>query len=248
VNEKRDAYRCVHKRGLSELYTEKCGIASTVSIFVPRELACELWSVKVKNLSDKSRELCVLAFCGSDFDAGYARQGYNTEASHFDAERGLLYIEKGANFNGKGVRAHGFMGVCGGPDGFAGAYNAIVGPYGSFAYPDILNKGGCNNEIGCGEKLAYAMEKKITLAPGEEAEVVYIMGIAFSLDEAKAMKDKCANAEFFAFESAAVVEKFASEVEGVSIDTPDEMLNNMFEWLKHQSNLGSRWARVRHNG
>ncbi|MBQ3017010.1 MAG: hypothetical protein IJD79_09545 [Clostridia bacterium] len=248
VNEKRDAYHCVHKRGKSELYTEKCGIASTVSIFVPRELACELWSVKVKNLTDKERELTVLAFCGSDFDAGYARQGYNTETSKYDEARGLLYIEKGANFGGRGVRAHGFMGVSGGCDGFAGAYNAIVGPYGSFAYPDILNKGGCNNTIGCGEKLAYAMEKKITLAPGEEREVVYIVGIAFSLDEADQMKNKCANPEFFNEESKAVLEKFTSEVEAVTINTPDEMLNNMFEWLKHQSNLGSRWARVRHNG
>ena len=248
VNEKRDAYRCVHKRGLTELYTEKFGIASTVSIFVPRELSCELWSVKVKNLSDKERTVTALAFCGSDFDAAYARQGYNTETSRYDEARGLLYIEKGSNYNGKGVRAHGFMGCSGGCDGFAGAYNAIVGPYGSFAYPDILNKGGCNNTVGCGEKLAFAMEKKLTLAPGEEKEVVFVLGIAFSLDDAEEIKNKCANSAFFASESAAVLEKFSSEVDGVTINTPDEMLNNMFEWLKHQSNLGSRWARVRHNG
>lgn len=248
VNEKRDAYSCVHKRGMSELYTEKCGISSVVSIFVPRDLTCELWQVKLKNLSDKPRTLRALAFCGSDFDAAYARQGYNTEASHYDEERGLLYIERGANFGGKGVRAFGFMGVSGGCDGFAGAYNAIVGPYGSFAYPDILNKGGCNNRVGCGEKLAYAMEKKVTLAPGEECAVVYIVGIAFSLDDAERLKRECANAEYFASESAAVLEKFRSEVEAVSINTPDSMLNSMFEWLKHQTNLGSRWARVRHNG
>ena len=248
VNEKRDAYNCVHKRGISELYTENNGIASTVSIFVPRELACELWSVKVKNLTNVSREITVLSFCGSDFDPGYARQGYNTDTSVFDKERGLLYIEKGTNFGGHGRRAYGFMGCSGGCDGFAGAYNAIVGPYGSFAYPDILNKGGCNNTIGCGEKLAYAMEKKVTLAPGEEGEVVFILGIAFSLDDAAKMKDECANGEFFNSESCAVVQKFASEIDAVTINTPDQMLNNMFEWLKHQSNLGSRWARVRHNG
>ena len=248
VNEKRDAYSCVHKRGMSDLYTEKNGIASTVSIIVPRDKNCELWSVKVKNLSDKTRTLTTLAFCGSDFDAGYARQGYNTETSKFDEESGILYIEKGTNFGGKGQRAFGFMGTDGKCDGFSGAYNAIVGPYGSFAYPDILNKGGCNNTIGCGEKLAYAMERRMTLAPGEESSVIFILGIAFSLDEAKEMKNTCAGEEYFASESAAVLKKYASEVNGVTIETPDEMLNSMFEWLKHQSNLGSRWARVRHNG
>ncbi|MBQ9071067.1 MAG: hypothetical protein IJY23_06965 [Clostridia bacterium] len=248
VNEKRDAYYCTHMRGASDLYTEKNGIATTVSIFVPRELACELWGVKVTNMSDKERTVTALAFCDSAIDAPYSRQGYNTEASHFDAELNGLYITRGANMWGKGKKAYGFMALSDKCDGYAGAYNAIIGPYGSFAHPAILDMGGCNNLEGCGEKLAYAMEKKLTLAPGETKEVVYILGIAFSLDEAKEMQKKYANVEFFNSEKAAVLEKFKSETDDVKINTPDKMLNSMFEWLKHQSNLGSRWARVRHNG
>ncbi len=248
VNEKRDAYRCVHRRGASDIYTENCGIASTVSIIVPRDLTCELWSVKVKNLSDKAREVTVLAFCDSAFDAAYARQGYNTEATVYDESLDSLYISKRTSMHGKPQTAYGFMTLSEQSDGYAGAYNAIIGPYGSFAHPVILENGGCNNLIGCGEKLAYAMEKKIALAPGEEKEIVYLLGIVYSPHEMKEMKEKCASGEYFTKEREAVLKKFESEVDMVSINTPDGMLNSMFEWLKHQTNLGSRWARVRHNG
>ncbi len=250
VDETRDAYSCVHRRGQTDLSTEKNGILSTVSILVPRKATCELWRVRLENKSDKARTLRVLSFAGSDFDPPYVRQGYNTDASCFDEESRLLYQSKRIKLTDmKEVgRAYGFMGVTGGCDAYAGSYNAVVGPYGSFAHPACLKKGGLQSEIGCGEKLMYAMEKEVTLEKGETRDIVFIMGIAFSLDEAKEMQDALTTPEFFEKESIAVLEKFNSEVDSVHIKTPDEMLNNMFEWLKHQSNMGSRWARVRHNG
>ncbi|MBE6537510.1 MAG: hypothetical protein E7673_06115 [Ruminococcaceae bacterium] len=247
VNEKLDSYRCVHSRGESVIYTEKNGIAAEVGIIVPRELNAELWRVSLENKSDRTRTLSAVAFCDSLIDAGYGRQGYNTEASHFDEELGALYIVKKKTMWGKGYGAHGFMSSSDKCDGFSGAYNAIIGPYGSFAHPVIVEKGGCNNSIGCGEKLAFAMQKNMTLSPGEKKEVVFMLGIALSFDEMKDMVKKN-TLEFYYEESAAVKAKLAAETDMVKINTPDGMLNNMFEWLKLQSYLGSRWARVRHNG
>lgn len=248
VGEKRDDYRCIHRRGASDLYTEKNGILSTVSIIVPRELFCELWRVRVENKSDRTREVKVLAFCNSEFDGKYSRQGYNTTANEFCPKCSCLYLAKRVKIFDKTQIAYGFLSVDGACDGYAGAYNAIVGPYGSFSHPVILEKGGCNNTVGCGEKLAYAMEKKVILAPGETKEVVFIAGIAFSPEEMVQMKEQYATPAYFESEMRAVLEKFESETSMVSIHTPDPMLDKMFDWLKHQSNLGSRWARVRHNG
>ena len=162
VDEERDAYRCIHRRGVTDLYTEKNGIASTVSILVPRTGTYELWRVRLENKSESERTLRVLAFGGSDFDPPYVRQGYNTDVSHFDAKRGILYHAKRMKLTDwKEVgQAVAFMGVTDGCDGYAGTYNAIVGPYGSFAHPAILKK-GCCNLAGCGEKLGYAMEKNV---------------------------------------------------------------------------------------
>ena len=248
VNEKRDDYRCVHRRGTSDLYTEKNGILSTVSIITPRELFGELWRVRVENKSDRERELKVLAFCNSQFDGKYSRQGYNTTANAFCEKISSLYFTKRTKLFGKEQTTYGFLSVDGACDGYAGAYNAIIGPYGSFSHPVILEKGGCNNTVGCGEKLAYAMEKKLTLSPGEVKEVVFVAAFAFSYEEMKEIKEKYATPAFLESEREAILNQFEQEVAMVNIHTPDEMLNSMFAWLKHQSNLGSRWARVRHNG
>ncbi len=247
VGEGLDVYHCTHTRGTTDIHTEKNGISATVGFLVPREKSCELWSVRVTNTSDCSRAITVVSFCGSAFDDPYARQGYNTEASHYDGELQGLYISKRVTGWSEGEYAYGFMAASEVCDGYAGAYNSVIGPYGSFSHPVILENGS-NNICGCGEKLAYAIEKKLTLAPGETKQIVFMLGIAFSLDCARDMRKKCATADFYNAERAAVLEKFRQETDGVSIDTPDTMLNSMFEWLKHQSNLGSRWARVRHNG
>lgn len=247
VGEKLDDYRCVHKRGTTDIYTQKNGVSARVGFLVPRDLAGELWSVTVSNDSERTRELTLVSFCDTEIDGKYSRQGYNTTASHYDEARDCLYFSKRADAWGKGKYSYGFMTASERSDGYAGALNAIVGPYGSFSHPVILEKGAsCLG--GCGEKLAYAMEKKLTLAPGESKQIVFLLGIAFSLDEAEEMKQKYATADFYNAEREAVLEKFKTQTEGVSINTPDPMLNSMFEWLKHQSNLGSRWARVRHNG
>ena len=247
VEEKRDAYKCVHSHARSDIHTENYGLRSVVSIIVPRVGNFELWRVSVKNLTDCERSFKVLGFAKSAFDAVYTRQGYNTEASHYDGDLSGIYIEKRTSFDGMGGKAFGFLALDG-ATGYSGNYNSVIGPYGSVAYPVALRRGGLDNIDGCGEKLAFALEKGITLLPGEEKSMVFIAGIAGSLDEAREMKRLYADADYFESESAAVKDKFAKEENGVRISTPDPMLNNMLEWLKHATNLGSRWARVRHNG
>ena len=248
VNEKRDAYSCLHVHGETTIHTEKNKITTDVSVMVPRKGAFELWRIKVKNNSNTDREICAVAFTNLALDAAYARQGYNTDATVYDKELGGIYFEKPrTNMYGKTTKMYGFM-AAQSPDGYNGAYNQIIGPYGSFAHPVIVDNGGCTNVVGCGEKLAFALEKKFTLAPGAEDEVVIMLGLAYTLDEAKEMVKNYATSEYYASESAEVKAKFAAEENAVSINTPDSMLNSMFEWLKHQTNLGSRWARVRHNG
>ena len=95
VDETRDSFRCIHSHGRSDVITENYGIRSTVSITVPVTGDLELWQVKVENLSDSERCVRVCAFMGSAFDASYARQAYNTEASAIDGD--VLYITKRTN-------------------------------------------------------------------------------------------------------------------------------------------------------
>ena len=249
VNQVNDAYLCTHERGASNVHTEKNGLATDVEIIVPTDSACELWSVKVKNNSNIQRQISVVGFCGSGFDEEYTRQGYNMAVADLDASLGAIVTSRYAEFEKVGKRLiYSFMALSENIDAYDCTYNSVIGPYGSFAYPVFADRGGLSNSACCGEKMAFALEKKITLSPNEEKEIVFVLGIAFSKDEIKSCIDKFASAKSYGDEKQKVLKKFNDEVADVSINTPDEKLNCTFEWLKHQSNMGSRWARVRHNG
>lgn len=248
VNEAVDSFTCTHSHGATVIETEKDKLASSLCFIVPNNEPCELCMVTVSNRSDTVRSFSLLAFCGTGFDDTYTRQGYNTGVAHFDKECNAVVIPKRSAFGGKPGNVFGFMSMSQPVSGYDCTYNAIVGPYGSFAHPVIAERGCCTSTDGCGEKLAFALEKKLTLKPGEKTSIVITYGIAFSKEEMKALCGRFASEESFDSEKQAVLKKFADDISGVSVDTPDCMLNKMFPWLKLQSDLGSRWARVRHNG
>ena len=249
VKAERDKYLCTHERGASRVHTEKDGLVSEVGITVPRNGACELWSVKVKNNSNDTRQISIVGYCGSGFDEEYTRQGYNMAVAGLDKALGAIVTSRYIEFEKKGKRqVYAFMALSEQPDGYDCTHNSVIGPYGSFAYPVFADRGGLSNSPCCGEKLAFALEKKMTLSQGEEKEIVFVLGIAFSEEEIKKSIDRFASAESYEDELKKTLKSFDGEVSDVSINTPDEKLNCTFEWLKHQSNMGSRWARVRHNG
>ena len=249
VKTERDDYLCVHERGASRVHTEKNGLVTEVGITVPRKGACELWSVKVRNASDTVRSISVVGACGSGFDEEYTRQGYNMAVADIDKELGAIATSRYIEFEEKGKRRiYAFMALSEQPDAYDCTHNSVIGPYGSFAHPVFADRGGLSCSPCCGEKMAFALEKKITLSPYEEKELVFVLGIAFSKDGVKESIDRFASTQGYARELGNTLSCFDKEVEQVSIHTPDEKLNCTFEWLKHQSNMGSRWARVRHNG
>lgn len=89
----------------------------------------------------------------------------------------------------------------------------------------------------------------MSVIPGEEAELTFVAGMVQSMDELKHIREgfPSENRVLTAFDR--ITGKFQSQIDGVVIDTPDTNLNHLFNyWLKHQANMGSRWARVRHNG
>ena len=249
VNQSNDEYLCTHQRGASNVHTKKNGLESDVEIIVPTESDCELWRVRVKNVSEVQRQISVVGYCGSGFDEEYTRQDYNMAVADLDGALGAIVCGRYIEFEQKGKRPiYSFMGLSEDIDAYDCTHNAVIGPYGSFAHPVFADRGGLSDSPCCGEKMAFALEKKMILSPNEEKEIVFVLGIAFSKDEIKSYIDKFASKDSYVAEKKRVIDKFDAEVKVVSINTPDEKLNHTFEWLKHQSNMGARWARVRHNG
>ncbi|MHC5087554.1 MAG: GH36-type glycosyl hydrolase domain-containing protein, partial [Planctomycetota bacterium] len=99
------------------------------------------------------------------------------------------------------------------------------------------------------EKMCFALENTIELEAGEDIELHFIAGVTVDTDEIPELRNRFFTGDAVQKEFDATLSKLASDIDGITIDTPDEGLNNLFNgFLKHQASLGSRWARVRHNG
>ena len=249
VEEKRDAFLCTHALGSTTIHTENKGISTDLTFFVPENTNGEIWQLKLQNNSTETRTVKLMGYAGTKLDGAYVRQGYNLAVAEYTPELNGILLQSRGNFRGeKHCPYVGFMSMTEPADEYCCTVNGFIGPYGSIAHPKAVAQGSLPNNRCVNEKLGFALGKSFTLQPGEETEVSFICAIAFSLEEALSMQQTFSQKGAVQRALDAVAEKFTSQTDTVSIDTPDKELNHMFRWLTHQANMGSRWARVRHNG
>ena len=254
VYEPRERYECVHRPGSTAITLQKHGIRTEYTLFVPCEddpfTGVEVSAVRVSNLSDRTRDIKLIAYAENDFDEPYKYQGYNTYAAAKDDALNGVHFDFREDFEGTSRPFCFFLG-CGQPlSGWDCARNAFIGPYGTLQDPAALHRGGCAGSACVAEKMGFAVQRSLRLAPGESAFVSFVVGLAPDLARANALLARFAAPDQIQRELALVEEKYARRLSGrLTLRTPDENLNKLLNvWLPYQTDMGSRWARVRHNG
>ena len=238
-------YSCTHTNGSSEICLTYRDIASRLRIFVPNSGMCEVWSVTVKNLKDERRTVSVIPFASTDFDGVYKPQGYNLSTGGYSHGLNAVWGKGYTPFySKKNVPVWIYMSASERADGYDSRRNAFVGPYGTDITPVAMERGAhCLNSDCNSEKLCLALECKVELEPMGEKTVHFTVGAHLGKD-AVPPTDRWVNAEY-----TAMKDKYAEDLSGVSIKSPmphfDELING---WMKYAADMGSRWARVRHNG
>jgi len=97
TNENLDEYSCLHGLGYTILESKKKGIKTIVQIFVPRKKAAEIWSVTVKNESDRKRDLSLFSVAEVVLDGVNMTYGYNASVDGFvDRDKNRLFFRNRA--------------------------------------------------------------------------------------------------------------------------------------------------------
>ncbi|MBQ7499396.1 MAG: hypothetical protein IJT91_00715 [Clostridia bacterium] len=247
-------YLCRHGIGYTVIELEKNGIRTEYGLFVPNEdlptTGCEVAWVKVKNLTDSHKSVKIMAYCANDLDGRYYYQGYNVSSvEYLEDINGIYYGVDSGEWNGGFAHFESFI-SCGQPvSGYDCARSAFIGPYGNIHDPKAIHKGGCSNSECIAEKGAFALQTTHWLGPGEEGFSSFVMGITESFDRIKELTARFDTEEKVFAEVKAVKDKYYGIFGETSISTPDKNLDKLVNnWLKYQTVMGSRWARVRHNG
>ena len=239
-------YACDHATGFSTVRLTYKDIASAVRIFVPNEGKHEFWSVTLTNNGDTERTLNLVAYGKTEVDGAYKPQCYSLGQGGFMDDKKAVWAKDYRSFGSdKKRKVWCYMTASEEITGFDSRRNAFIGPFGDEQTPVAMRKnGGCTGSDANSEKLCLALQNTITLAPGETKTAHFRVGVA--LDPAEIVSPTACGVEA---DFEAMKAKYAADLSGVTIKTPWENFDHLINgWMKYAAHMGSRWARVRHNG
>jgi N,N'-diacetylchitobiose phosphorylase len=238
-----DRYECRHGAAYTRITTERAGIETEMLYFVPPGTAHEVWVLRLRNLSDRPRTLRTFSYVEFSFTDAVTDQqnldwGGHIVSSRWDAASGAILV--GTKFQ----PATSFFAADRPPIGFDSDREAFVGAYGDLAAPAVVRAGEPTGTASPRGNSIGALCHELTLAPGEEARISYLMGIA---DEpgtiagtlARYRDPATVDAAFHALRA-----DWAAYLSAFTVDTPDPDTNAMLNfWNQVQCRTTLYWSR-----
>lgn len=245
MRESFDAYECMHSLGATTITTRRNGIKTEYTVFVPAHGDGERWLVTLTNERQTEADLGVVAYAATRTDGLYTPQGYNSTAAGCSQERNAVWSQVNSTFRtGEYYQSYGYMTSSEPIYGYDSRHNAFIGVYGSKEIPEALAEhSGCTNSESICEKVCYALENGFRLMPGQSVTVAYAISHAKTISQIPTITVAQIQAQ-----KETVLAQRRTEIEELEIVTPDDNLNHALAFYKYAANMGSRWARVRHNG
>jgi len=252
VDTEYDEFRCEHHMGYSRIVSRMKGLEFTWTCFVPQGASHETWIVGIENTGREVRDFSIVA--GLDSAIGERQDITSTSGCWEEPLEALIcsnVIRHGAWYHHatEGVREKGFFTASRRPDGYDCRRSALFGPYGSPENPRRLKQNpqleNCPAEF---EHILLSMQFRFHLEPGEKESFCLAAGVWDDPEDLRLVRDGLG-----VDQAEAALEEVRISVGkangGARIRTPepafDLFVNN---WLKHQVQFNSAWARIYYNG
>ena len=182
---KLDAYECRHGMSYTTISSAKNGIRASTLYFAPRGETLEVWRLTVANDRDTPAELSVFssvefALWDAQDDATNYQRNYST--GEVEVADGVIYHTT----EYRERRDHFAYFACSEPlAGFDTQREAFLGPYRGFHEPLGVERGTLSNSFAHGWSPHGAHHIRLTLEPGEEKEVIFLLGYWQNARDAK---------------------------------------------------------------
>lgn len=245
MRESFDEYECVHKLGATVITTKRHGIRAVWTLFVPLQGTGERWLVTLTNERNTDVDLGVVTYVSPRTDGQHTPQGYNSTAGGFTKAQNAVWSQVNGTFEtGEFHRMFAYMTSSLPVVHFDARQNAFIGTYGSKEAPDaLLDHGRCMDSDCICEKVCYALENDCKLQAGESITVAVSVSCVNTLEQIKPLTVHDVQKQL-----ELVLNTRREQISDLEIITPDKNLNQALQFYKYAANMGSRWARVRHNG
>jgi cyclic beta-1,2-glucan synthetase len=240
IREHSSAYVIRHGQGYTRFEHSSHEIALELTQFVPLDAAVKISRLTLANRSKRVRRLCVTGYVEWVLAASRAKSAAFL-ISEIDSTTRALLVRNPWNIEFPGRVA--FFDLSGRQQSFTADRGEFLGRHGSLSAPAALHKDSLSNRAGAGLDPCAALQTKIELRAGEEAQLTFLLGDADNSAAAVQLIQRHRAADYP--RTLAAVTGFWDETLGaVQVDTPDRAMNLLLNrWLVYQTLACRVWAR-----
>lgn len=234
-------YLCRHGMSYTTYECDYSKIKAEQTLVIPLNDNVELWDVKIKNEDNKPRSLSVFSYCEFSFhhiniDNQNFQMSMYCSGSSYDKgiiELDLFYEEFGYQYFASNFE----------PDGFDCLRDKFLGAYRTENNPIAVEKGECFGSYELGNNHCGSLQKNITLQPGEEVRLIFMLGEG-RREVGEKIKQK--------YSDPAVMDKVYADLKAfwndkfnkLQIQTPNEGMNTLINtWTLYQSEINVMFSR-----
>lgn len=235
------AYTCRHGLSYSTYACDYREIEASQTVFVPLGDPVELWDVRLRSRADKPRRLSVYAYVEWSYhhiemdNQNFQMSNYAAGSSYEDGAvlYDLFYEEFGYQFFTADFQ----------PDGFDALRDAFIGLYHDESCPVGVERGELSGSFGKTGNHCAALRKRLTLAPGEEVRLLFLLGQG-QLAEARAARGRYADPRSVDACFAALAAYWDDKLSRLQVNTPNENMNTSLNiWNLYQSEVNILFSR-----
>jgi len=235
-----DQYRCRHGLSYSVYECTRSGINAAQTLFIPRGENVELFDLSLENASDRPRSLSVYSYVEFSFHQ-IPIDNQNFQMSLYCAGSG--YAGGIIDYELFYEHAHQFLAASFEPDGFDCLRDAFIGPYRTEANPLAVERGECFSSFEKGNNHCGVLQKKLTLAPGEKARLIWMLGEG-GREAGGRVRDKYSSPPAVDAAFADLADYWDRKLSKLQVSTPDADMDVMLNtWTLYQSEVNVMFSR-----
>jgi len=243
---------CHHGTAYTTIRAKYKEIESEVLYYVPLNKTHEVWRVTVKNTSDRPRNISTFGYIEFTNESNYENDLVNLQytlfitRTYFKENKILQAINENHYKNAEGTNfKERFFGLAGAKvASYNGDKSHFIGNYHSYGNPVALENGECDNVLNYNSNGCGALHTKMTLAPGESKEFVFILGQKNDKESAEIL-DSYADLSVVDRELAELKNHWHGKLNNLQVKTPSKNFNAMVNtWNAYQCFITFIWSRA----
>ena len=235
-------YTCRHGLSYSKFQCDYQDVEAEQLVFIPVDDDVEIWNVKIKNKGKKSRKLSVFSYVEFSF--------HHVEIDNQNLQMSLY--ASGSNYKDGIIEydffyepwTYHFFASNFDPDSYDCVRDSFIGNYRTESNPIAVEQGNCSNSTELGGNHCGSLHKSISLKPGEEARIVFMLGVGSRKEKGYEIKKKYSDLKNVDTAFKELKNYWEEKTSVLQCKTPHKGFNTMINtWTLYQAETCVVWSR-----